>query len=85
MKIVSATDFARQARAVFDRVMAEREPVTVERNGRAVAHLIPAMREITAREALIDLYGILDPKAGKSWLKDARGAGRDGVIDPWVY
>ncbi len=66
MKIVSATDFARQAGAVLDRVMAEREPVAVERNDRAVAHLIPATREITAREALTDLYGILDPKAGKS-------------------
>ncbi len=65
-KIVSATDFARQDRAVLDQMMAEREPVTVERNGRALAHLTPATREITAREALTDLYGILGPTAGKS-------------------
>lgn len=84
MKTVSATDFVRQARKVFDRVSSERDSVIIERNGRAIAHLVPAMREMTALEAFGDLYGILLPRAGKGWMKDARVPAREGVRDPWA-
>jgi antitoxin (DNA-binding transcriptional repressor) of toxin-antitoxin stability system len=84
MKIVSATDFVRQARKVFDQVSSERESVTIERNGRPVVHVVPAIREMTAREAFGDLYGMLDPRAGKSWLKDARVRAKEGIADPWA-
>ncbi len=84
MKTISATEFVRQARKVFDQVLGERETVSVERNGRAVVHVVPANREMTAREAFGEIYGMLDERAGKGWIKDSRAPAKNGVRDPWA-
>lgn len=83
MPTVTATDLARNTRTILDQVTSDGETVEVERNQRIVATLIPAVRQMTAREALAGLRPMLSRTQAGQWLEDSRAAFDDGVRDPW--
>ena len=60
MKTLSATDVARNFRAVLDRLERDQEEVVVVRNHRPVARLIPEPAAQDALSVFGDLYRTLD-------------------------
>lgn len=90
MQTVTATEFARNFRQMLDQVEHRGETISIVRNQRPVATLIPGAQRQTAMEAFGDLYRTLDDSAAHGWLDDARRAEEalDGQIgesdgDPW--
>ena len=87
MEKISATQLARNLRALLDRVSESGEEYLVERGRRAVARIVPTPGEMTAEQAMADLYRTLDEGAGEDWLEDARKESEilsDELRDPWV-
>ncbi len=87
MERITTTELARNLSALLDRVSETGEGYLVERGRRVVARIVPTAGEMTAEQALADLYRTLDESAGASWLKDAdRGARAlsDELRDPWA-
>lgn len=87
MERITATQLARNLRALLDRVSESREEYLVERGRRAVARIVPTPGEMTAEQAMADLYRTLDESAGEDWLKDAGKASKtlsDELRDPWA-
>ena len=82
MRVISASDLARNTRAILERILTG-ETVSVRRNRTEVAHIVPARRSMTAAEAIAGLEGKLTPAQGDSWLKDSRGEFDQEVRDPW--
>ncbi len=88
MEKITATELARNLRAVLDRVVETRQVYEVERGRRVVAQIQPSPGHLTAEQALADLYRTLDDRAGASWLDDARKAANhldEGLRDPWDF
>lgn len=87
MQKITATELARNLRAVLDRVRETGEAYIVERAGQPVVQVSPTPGEQSAAQALADLYRMLPPDAAESWLEDAR-RGRasldDELRDPWA-
>jgi len=87
MKILSATEVARNFSRVLDSLERGGEQVVVVRNKQPVATIVPGAPRMTALEALGDLYRTLDDAEGAAWLqdmKDAKRKGRREVRDPWA-
>jgi prevent-host-death family protein len=87
MRTVTATELARNFRAMLDKVEFKHEELIVVRNNHEVARIIPGLARMTALEAMADLYRTLPEDAAKGWLEDSRktGAGlKDEVRDPWA-
>ena len=87
MKKITATELARNLRAVLDRVRESGESYIVERGGQAVVQVTPTPGEQNAEQALADLYRTLPPQVAEGWLDDARrgGAALDEELrDPWA-
>lgn len=87
MNTVTATELARNFRAMFDKVEFKREELIVIRNKHEVARIIPGPVTMTALEAMVDLYRTLPEDAAHDWLKDAQSAKEellDEVRDPWA-
>jgi len=87
MKRITATELARNLRAVLDQVRESGEDYIVERGRQPVARVSPSPGHMTAEQALADLYRTLDPADGKTWLDDAREAREslaDELRDPWA-
>jgi antitoxin (DNA-binding transcriptional repressor) of toxin-antitoxin stability system len=82
MRVISASDLARNTSAILERVLTG-ETVSVVRNRTEVAHIVPAKRSMTAAQAIAGLEGMLTPAQGNSWLKDSRGEFDEEVRDPW--
>ena len=76
MQTVTATDLARNFRAMLNRVEFQHEELLVKRNNCPVARLVPDHGIMTAAEAFSDLYRTLPPDAGESWLVDS-------LLDEW--
>jgi antitoxin (DNA-binding transcriptional repressor) of toxin-antitoxin stability system len=87
MRKITATELARNLRAVLDRIRESGESYIVERGGQPVVQVSPTPGEQTAEQALADLYRTLSPEAAAGWLEDAR-RGRDALDDesrdPWA-
>jgi antitoxin (DNA-binding transcriptional repressor) of toxin-antitoxin stability system len=83
MRIVSASDLARNTSTILERILLG-ESVSVMRNRTEIAHIVPARRTMTAAHALAGRDGGLSPAQGESWLKDSRGDFEDEVRNPWV-
>jgi antitoxin (DNA-binding transcriptional repressor) of toxin-antitoxin stability system len=87
MKKITATELARNLRAVLDRVRESGESYIVERGGQPVVQVTPTPGEQSAEQALADLYRTLSPQAAEGWLDDAR-RGSSGLDeeqrDPWA-
>ncbi len=90
MKIITATDLARNLRRVLDRLAIEGEEIVIERNREQVARLLPGPAQQTALEAMADLYRTLPEDAAATWEADSRkgrwkGSRLDkGIRDPWA-
>ncbi len=87
MERITATQLARNLRALLDRVSESREECLVERGRRVIARIAPTPGEMTAEQAMADLYRTLDENAGKDWLEDADKASKalsDEMRDPWA-
>ncbi len=89
MRTISATELARNLSAILDRLTAEGEELVIERNHRALARLVPGPAQMTALEAMADLYRTLPEKAAAGWEKDSRASNLKGdrvvrgLRDPW--
>lgn len=94
MKILSATEVARNFSAVLDRVERDQLEVVLVRNRRQIARLIPEPPAQNALEVLGDLYRTLDEDTAEALAatinrakKDRRGtlgARLDSLRDPWA-
>ncbi|NGX16133.1 type II toxin-antitoxin system Phd/YefM family antitoxin [Wenzhouxiangella sp. XN24] len=87
MRKITATELARNLRAVLDRVRESGESYVVERGGQPVVQVSPTPGRQDAQQALADLYRTLAPEAAQDWLEDARRGGEaldDELRDPWV-
>lgn len=72
MQVVTATELARNFRAMIDKVEFKNQEIVVIRNNHEVARIIPAPSRMTALEAMTDIYRTLPEDAGAGWLKDSR-------------
>ena len=85
MQTISATELARNTREILDRVVIQGETVAIERSHNLIAQLMPALKTMTAAQALAGLkWPALTPIQAASWLKDSRGNFGDTVSDPWA-
>jgi antitoxin (DNA-binding transcriptional repressor) of toxin-antitoxin stability system len=87
MQRITATELARNLRAVLDRVRESGEACIVERGGQPVVQVSPTPGQQTAEQALADLYRTLAPEVAEGWLADARRGGEtldDEPRDPWA-
>lgn len=88
MKRITATALARNLRAVLDQVRETGEEYVVERGKQPVARVSPSPGQMTAEEALADLYRTLDPTDAETWQDDARRGEKklsDELRDPWAF
>lgn len=87
MRTVTATELARNLRAVLDAVEFRGEEIAVVRNQHPIARIVPGAPRMTALEAMADLYRTLPDDAAATWLEDARRSGtptvEDEARDPW--
>jgi antitoxin (DNA-binding transcriptional repressor) of toxin-antitoxin stability system len=70
MKKMTATEAARGFSRVLDMLENGTEEIVIIRNDRPVAKLVPGTPQMTALEALSDLYRTLPDEEGRRWLKD---------------
>lgn len=89
MRIITATDLARNLSQVLDTLNAKGEEIIVERNHQQVARISPGQTHQTALEAMSDLYRTLTNRAAVAWLTDSRTQfSRDNAVadshDPWA-
>jgi prevent-host-death family protein len=86
MRTITATELARNLRQMLDAVEHRGDEISVVRNNRQIARIIPGAQRQTALEALGDLYRTLDDHAAASWLRDSRKSSRTlrrDLRDPW--
>jgi antitoxin (DNA-binding transcriptional repressor) of toxin-antitoxin stability system len=84
MQTISATELARNTSKILDRVISRGEGVAVERNRAVIAQIVPAVRTMTAAEALSSLELGLTREHAAAWLKDSRQGFDQTVRDPWA-
>jgi antitoxin (DNA-binding transcriptional repressor) of toxin-antitoxin stability system len=87
MRKITATELARNLRAVLDQVRESGEAYIVERGGQPVVQVSPTPGHQSAEQALADLYRTLSPETAAGWLEDARRGDEalDGALrDPWA-
>lgn len=83
MQTISATDLARNTRAILDNVVSRGETVAVERNHTMVAKIVPPARTMSAHQALAGFdFPLLTPEQAAAWLKDSKGDFDETVRDP---
>lgn len=86
MRKITATELARNLRAVLDQVRESGESYIVERGGQPVVQVSPTPGAQTAAQALADLYRTLPAEAVEGWMEDARrgrAALDETLRDPW--
>jgi antitoxin (DNA-binding transcriptional repressor) of toxin-antitoxin stability system len=86
MKTLTATDVSRNFSHVLDDVIFRGEEITITRNKRAIAKLVPGTPHLTAIEALADVYSTIDPGDGKEWIEDIESLNKsmdEERKDPW--
>ena len=87
MRTVTATELARNFRAMFDQVEFKHEELIVIRNNHVVARVVPGPATMTALEAMADIHRTLPEEAARDWLEDSRKMEKsvaDEVRDPWA-
>jgi antitoxin (DNA-binding transcriptional repressor) of toxin-antitoxin stability system len=89
MHIVTSTELARNLSRILDRLAIDGEEVLVERNNRQVARMLSVPAQMTALEALGDLYRTISPSAAEGWIGEAKTSlvnqtVKDEGRDPWV-
>jgi len=87
MLTMTATELARNFSRVLDRMGHTSEVVTIIRNKRTVAKLIPGAPVVTAMEAFSDIVGAISEEEGEAWIEDCAKMDRalaDELRDPWA-
>jgi antitoxin (DNA-binding transcriptional repressor) of toxin-antitoxin stability system len=72
MHSVSATEFARNFSQMLDQIEHKGISISIVRNRRQVATVVPQLRRQNAMEAFGDLYRPLDGAVDDDWLADIR-------------
>lgn len=72
MTEMSVTEFARNMRNIFDRIEHNKEEIILIRNHHRIARILPGSSNLTAIEAMSDLYKTLPDDAAQDWLKDSK-------------
>jgi PHD/YefM family antitoxin component YafN of YafNO toxin-antitoxin module len=86
MRVVTATELARNFKKMLDLVEFKGEELVVVRNNHEVAKVTQGQSKMTAIEAMADLYHTLPEDAAKDWLKDSRKSKGGSILevrDPW--
>ena len=91
MHAVSATEFARNFSQMLDQVEHQGVTISIVRNQRQVATVVPRLRQQSAMEAFGDLYRPLDGAVKDDWLADIKRVNKSikgGLSgkgqDPWL-
>ena len=91
MHAVSATEFARNFSQMLDQVELQGLTISIVRNQRPIASLVPSLRMQTATEAFGDLYRPLDGAVKDDWMLDIKrvnktlkGSLLEKAHDPWL-
>jgi len=84
MDAITATELARDTRQILDRVAGSGAAIDIQRHQTTVTRLVPAVRTMTAAQALAGLQPMLTPKEAGAWAKDSRTGFGQGVRDPWA-
>lgn len=90
MHAVSATEFARNFSQMLDQVEHEGVTISIVRNQKQIATVVPQLRHQSAMEAFGDLYRPLEGSVKDNWLADVKRVNRslkgklnDKAQDPW--
>ena len=86
MITMSETELARNFSHVLDRMGHTSEVVTIIRNTREVARLVPGASVVTAMEAFSDIVGAISAEEGEAWIGDCAKMDRtlvEELRDPW--
>ena len=85
MIVMSVTEFARNMKAVLNRIEYRGEEVHLVRNRKRIIKLVPEAMGATASEVFVDIYGNLPEEAAATWLFDSKMNGfREEPRDPWA-
>lgn len=91
MHAVSATEFARNFSRMLDQVEHQGITISIVRNQRQVASVVPQLRIQTATEAFGDLFRPLESSVTDDWMRDINRVAaslKSGVAeegrDPWL-
>ena len=91
MQTITSTEFARNPRGVFDRVIETQAPVDITRHGKPVVRvqpIAPARRGLTGQElvALMAASRHRVPSADAAWQKDYDEIINpiEEFVDPWA-
>ena len=90
MHAVSATEFARNFSQMLDQVEHQGVTISIMRNQRQIATVVPQLRQQSAMEAFGDLYRPLEGTVSDDWMADVarvnqslKGKLNDKARDPW--
>lgn len=90
MHAVSATEFARNFSLMLDQVEHQGITISIMRNQKQVATVVPQLRHQSAMEAFGDLYRPLDGAIKDDWMSDIKGVNKflkvrlsSKTQDPW--
>ena len=72
MTEMTVTDFTRNLRKIFDRIEHNGEEIVLIRNNHRIARIIPGSANMTARDAMSDLYRTLPEDAGNTWSHESQ-------------
>jgi len=91
MHAVSATEFARNFSRMLDQVEHQGITISIVRNQRQVASVVPQLRIQTATEAFGDLFRPLESSVTDDWMRDInrvaaslKGGVAEEGRDPWL-
>jgi len=91
MHAVSATEFSRNFSHMLDQVEHQGITISIVRNQRQIASVVPQLRVQNATEAFGDLYRPLEGAVKDDWLLDIKRVGKTlkgGLLekgrDPWL-
>ena len=84
MQSITSTEFARNPRAVFDRVAVQGESLSITRHGQAVVQVSPIKKTLSGAELLARLRRHGAPLSDPTWLEDCKsGSVPEEIVDPW--
>ena len=72
MTKITVTDFSRNLSKVLDRIEHNGEEIVLVRNNHEIARILSGSSNLTATEAMSDLYRTLSDDAGTSWVTESR-------------
>lgn len=84
MQTITSTEFARNPRAVFDRVAVNGESLAITRHGQAVVEVSPVKKTLSGAELLARFRRHGLPLPDPTWLGDCKsGDDPEEIVDPW--